>query len=410
MSLLTEAARLNDPYFYGGDPYPVYSHLRREAPVYWFEDGLQRFWAISKYQDIKWISTKPELFSSSRGILVLDQIFHEAFGQSAGDFMNPPGSKSVILCDPPVHSQVRRLVSKAFTPRVVQSMELTVRSIVRRTLDKIVVGEPFDFVETVAIEVPMFVLGEMLGVPRERRNDFTRWADNSVEMGCDVTLDMFSRFYEIQTEMWEYFAGELNQRESDPRDDLLTGLATAEIDGERLSPPNQQMMCATLLGAGNETTRNLFTGGLLALAENPDQTKLLVEDRSLMSGATDELLRWATPIHTFARTATADTEIRGQEIKTDDYILLLYGSGNRDEEIWPNADELDVTRPLDPMHIAFGWGEHLCLGSNLARLEMRILLEEFLDRFPRFSLAGDPVKKPSSLINGYHHLPLVVHP
>jgi cytochrome P450 len=179
------------------------------------------------------------------------------------------------------------------------------------------------------------------------------------------------------------------------------------VDGERLADDEVLMFCMTLLVAGNETTRNLVSGGAKALMEFPDQRRALVENPDRLPGAVEEMLRWVTPIRSFARTATRDTEIRGQRIAAGDYVLLLYASGNRDEEVFgPTADAFDVARPLEPMHVAFGFGEHFCLGASLARLEARVLFEELLARFPDFSLAGEIVPLRSTLMNGLVRMPV----
>ena len=188
----------------------------------------------------------------------------------------------------------------------------------------------------------------------------------------------------------------------------MSGLAHTEVDGGRLSEANQIMMCSTLLAAGNETTRNLLSGAAYALGSHPTQRQILIENPLLIAGAVDEFLRWVSPVISFARTAKADTTLRGHRIEVGDYVFMIYAAANRDEDVWAAANEFDVTRKPDPMHVAFGWGEHLCLGQNLARLEVKAFFEAFLAYCPTYSIVGDPIRMPSSLINNIQRMDLSV--
>lgn len=377
---------LDDPEFYLGDVDASYTWLRAEAPVYWHEPAT--FWALSKYDDIRFVSRTPEIFSSERGIT----IDLRGGGESAAP-------STIIGMDPPVHNQYRRLVSKAFTPRMVRELEPRIREITAETLDAVPVGEVVDFVEHVAVPLPMLVMAEMLGVPTSDRTDFRRWSDAIIDGEMDGVVELFS-----------YFSEQLDHREQHPADDLMGRLLTAEIDGARLQKEEMLSFCMTLLVAGNETTRNLISGGALALAEHPDQRDRLRSNPDLLVGGVDEMLRWVTPVKTFARTAVQDTQIRGQEIAAGDYVVLLYTSANRDEEIWgPTASTFDVARVPDSPHLAFGWGEHACIGANLARLEAQVMFEQLLRRFSAFELTADPVRLRSTLINGIVEMPVIFH-
>jgi cytochrome P450 len=256
----------------------------------------------------------------------------------------------------------------------------------------------------------MYVIAEMLGVPRSDRAQFKRWSDSMIETGggrrsaaTDACLG----------EMLRYFAAELADRRRAPKDDLVSTLVRAEIDGAQLSDSEILMFCITLLAAGNETTRNLISGGSLLLMRNPDQRERLLADPRLLPNAIEEMLRWWTPVQSFTRVATRDTELRGKRIREGDVTLLLYASANRDEEIWgDDADRFDVGRDhARQRHLAFGFGEHLCLGAPLARLEARVAFEELLARFPRFEAAGSPQMLHSRLMHGVEHLPVAFsHP
>jgi len=383
------ALALDDPDFYLADPHAAFRWMRERAPVYRCERA--RLWAISKHADVMRVSRNPEIFCSARGILINDGLRGET------PMEVPP---SIIYMDPPQHNRYRKLVSRAFTPGMVAGLEGRTRAIARESLDAIRSGETHDFVETVAVPLPMLVIAEMLGVAAEDRGTFKRWSD-AIIAAADTGTSPESMQH--VGELFAYFYAKLGER----RGRLLSALAAAEVDGERLADEELLMFCMTLLVAGNETTRNLISGGAKALMEFPDQRRALVENPDRLPGAVEEMLRWVTPIRSFARTATRDTEIRGQRIAAGDYVLLLYASGNRDEEVFgPTADVFDVARPAEPMHVAFGFGEHFCLGASLARLEARVLFEELLGRFPDFSLAGEIVPLRSTLMNGLVRMPV----
>jgi len=263
-----------------------------------------------------------------------------------------------------------------------------------------------DLVEALAVPVPMYVIAEMLGVPRADRPRFKRWSDSMIEAGggrrSAITDAMLG-------EMLGYFQDVLAERRRAPKDDLVSTLARAEIEGASLTDPEILIFCITLLAAGNETTRNLISGGSLLLMRHPEQRRRLLAEPALLPNAVEEMLRWWTPVHSFIRTATRDTELRGRRIAAGDVLLLLYASANRDEEIWgEEADRFDVGRDhARQRHLAFGFGEHLCLGAPLARLEARVVFEELLARYPRFELAGEPELLHSRLMHGVERLPVV---
>ena len=387
------APALDDPDFYLADPHAAFRWMRERAPVYRCERA--RLWAISKHADIMQISRDPETFCSARGILIHDGLRGET------PMSTPP---SIIHMDPPQHNRYRKLVSRAFTPGMVAGLEGRIRAIARESLDAIRSGETHDFVDAVAVPLPMLVIADMLGVAAEDRQTFKRWSDAIIAAADTGTTPEST---EHVGELFAYFHGKLGERRERPQNDLVSALAAAEMDGDRLADEELLMFCMTLLVAGNETTRNLISGGAKALMEFPDERRALVEHPDRLPGAVEEMLRWVTPIRSFARTATRDTEIRGQRIAAGDYVLLLYASGNRDEEVFgPTADVFDVGRPTDAMHAAFGFGEHFCLGASLARLEARVLFEELLDRFPDFSLAGEIVPLRSTLMNGLVRMPV----
>jgi len=387
---------LDDPGFYQGDVHAAYRHLRIDEPVYWCASG--GFWALSRWADVDRVSRDARLFRSGAGILINDPMRNGTM---------PDQPPSIVYMDAPAHVRYRRLVSKAFTPKMVQQLEPGIRALARRSVDALVPGEPVDFVEHVAVPLPLLVIADMLGVPAADRPRFREWSD-AIIAGADAGVE--ATMATVQ-ELFGYFFSVLEERRREPREDLVSALGLAEVDGERLRDDEILMFCMTLLVAGNETTRNLIAGGARALMEFPDQRRRLVAEPALLPRAVDEMLRWVTPVRSFARTATADTTIGDRRIAAGDYVVLLYASANRDEEVWgPTADRFDVGRDPGPGHFAFGIGPHACLGANLADLETRVLFEELLARFPDFDLAGDVVPLRSTLMNGIVEMPVVFAP
>jgi cytochrome P450 len=318
----------------------------------------------------------------------------------------PQGVPPTILeMDPPEHNQHRKLVIRAFTPGATAHQETMIRAITRECLDAIEPGSITDLVEGLAVPLPMYVIAEMLGVPRSDRPRFKRWSDALIEAGGG---NRSAATDAMLGEMLAYFQNELAGRRRAPKDDLISTLASAEIEGEQLDDPQILMFCVTLLGAGNETTRNLISGGSLLLTRNPEQRQRLLDEPGLLPNAIEEMLRWWTPVQSFTRVATGDTELRGKQIARGDSMLLLYASANRDEEVWgDDADRFDVGRDhAKKRQLAFGFGEHLCLGAPLARMEARVLFEELLARFPRFEATGEPTMLHSRLMHGIEHLPV----
>src|SRR5262245_17212675 len=283
---------LDDPAFYLDGVDESYRRLRREAPVYWCERAA--FWALAKHADIQLVSKDPQLFCSGQGVLVKDPM---------RDGTMPAQPPSIIYMDPPAHVRYRRLVSKAFTPRMVAALEPRIRSLARESIAAVAPGVPVDFVEHIAVPLPMLVIAEMLGIRGEDRDQFKRWSD-AIIAGADAGV---AATMMIVQELFGYFLRELEARRRARSDDLISALVSAELDGEHLADDELLMFCLTLLVAGNETTRNLIAGAARALMMFPDQRRKLVSNPTLIPGAVPEMLRWVTPVKTFARTATADT-------------------------------------------------------------------------------------------------------
>lgn len=384
---------LHSPAFYAGDPYPAYRELRGTDPVCWNEEA--GFWALLKYEDIRFVSTNPALFSSARGITIPDPAID-----------NPVLDGSLIFADPPRHRQLRRLINTGFTRRQVAILDPKLRAFARAALDRIDPDTGTEFAEQIAAPLPTRMIAELLGAPDADWEQFRTWSDATVGMDDpDVELDTFTALGEL----YEYFQELISLRRGGAlgnADDLLSVLIAAEVDGARLTDQDLLQFCLLLLVAGNETTRNLIALGTLALIENPEQFRLLRDHPDLMPSAVEELLRFTTPVANMSRCATQDVEIRGRLIGKGQYVTMLYGSANRDEDVFGSgAEQLDITRNPNP-HLTFGCGEHSCLGAQLARLEARVLFEELLTRFDRIELDGAIVRMQATMVPGVRQMPV----
>jgi len=397
------------PDFYReGQAEAAFRELRARDPLHWHAAG--GFWCVTRHADVQYISQRPRLFSSEQGTQLFEVVGRNAATGAVADIEAAMAetAPSIIRMDPPRHNRTRRLVIEAFKPRRIAAMEDRVRAIARRSLEAIDPAEVCDFVEQVAVPMPMFVIAELLGVPEEDHEDFRRWSDAMVEAGGGQVSPETAV---VVGELVQYFLRIAERRRRRPRSDVISVLVHADLGGRPLRDPELGIFFLTLLVAGNETTRNLIAGGALALLRNPAQRQLLLEQPGLLPGAIEEMLRYVSPVRNFVRCATRDLELRGKKLRRGDYLALLYGSANRDEEVFgPDAEEFDITRESARRHLAFGFGEHLCLGASLARLEARVLFEELLARWPRFELAGEPEPLPSSLMNGLVHMPVSLEP
>jgi cytochrome P450 len=381
---------LHSPDFYAGDPYPAYRELRATAPVCW--NDVTNFWALLKYEDIRFVSGNPAMFSSAKGVTIPDPAVE-----------NPVQEGSLVFTDPPRHRQLRKLINSGFTRRQVAVLEPKIRTIVRGILDGIEPGSVHEFAEEIAAPLPTRMIAELIGAPPDDWEQFRAWSDATTGTADpEVELDVFV----AMGQLFEYFQKLIAARRVQPHDDLLSVLAEAEIDGDRLTDEDLLNFTFLLLVAGNETTRNLIALGTLALIEHPGQCRLLVDDPALIPGAVEEMLRWNSPVIHMARTATTDVEIRGQLIRKGDVVVMLYGSANRDEEIFgADAEEFKVARHPNP-HIAFGCGEHSCVGAQLARLEASVMFDELLRRFPRLELVGQVDRVRATMVPGVRRMPV----
>jgi cytochrome P450 len=382
------AESLDDEALYAGDPFPLYARLRREAPVAW--NNKLGYWAVSRHADVVAVSRDSERFCSGKGILTFE---------IGVEYPSPP---TMMHTDPPEHTRYRKLVQPGFAPSVIRALEPAVRERAVGLVTALEPGEPVDFVSAVSVPFPLMIISELLGVGDDWAR-FFEWSEAAIPGATDMTDAQRAA---LMAEMQEYLLEMTRARRGDPRDDLVSVLANVEVDGENLTDAELVMFLNQLLVAGNETTRNMVSGGMWAFAQHPDQWKRLVDDRSLVPSTVEEWLRWTTSVIAFMRTATVDTVVGETPVRAGDPCLLVYASANRDElEFGPTADRFDIGRQPNH-HVAFGFGAHFCIGAALARLEGRALLDALLDRFTTVEPAGEIERTPSSIIAGVRSAPL----
>ncbi|MGH9289011.1 MAG: cytochrome P450 [Acidimicrobiales bacterium] len=369
--------------FWAGDPHVALAWLREHDPVHWNEPA--GVWGITTYDDVRDISRRPDVWSSVGGIR-----------PDSG----PTGM--MIEQDDPVHRQRRQLVNKGFTPLQIRNQEAKVRSIVDRLLDQVIDRGRCDFVTDVAAWLPLVMIGDALGFEEADHPTLLKWSDDLMrglgQDDPDRLTAMMAAFEGYTTHM----AGVIAERRASPTDDLTSILVHAEVDGDRFDDATLVHETLLLLIGGDETTRHVITGGLYQLLLDRRRWDALLADRSLLPGAIEEMLRWVSPIKNMARTATCDVELRGRQIRKGQKVLLLYPSANRDEEQFRDPFTFDITRSPNE-HVAFGFGPHFCLGNSLARLELRVLFEQMLERLPGVRLVDrdEPDHRPANFVSGY---------
>jgi cholest-4-en-3-one 26-monooxygenase len=393
---------LNDPdSFVDGTPHHWFKQLRAESPVHWHaEKGGPGFWCVTKYEDVKSISRNPMLFSSWQGGTNIRE----------SDEASLAGLRMIMLnMDPPQHVKFRRIVQRGFTPQMVAKQEPYLRALAARIVDAVAERGECEFVEELAAELPLQVICELMGVPQEDRklifdlsNKLIGFDDpefqNTEADARDASMQMFG----LGMKLAEKYRKE-------PADNLTTALLMHEIDGEKLNEIEFCSFFLLLLVAGNETTRTVTTNGMKALLEHPDQLRMLAANPALVPVAVEEIVRFDPAVHYFRRTATEDTELRGRKIAKGQKVVMWYPSANRDEDIFDAPDRFDVTRP-DNQHLAFGIGEHFCLGANLARLELVVIFQEILKRLKEPRLAAKPRRLRSNFINGVKEMRIEFEP
>jgi cytochrome P450 family 142 subfamily A polypeptide 1 len=384
---------LVDGAFWGGDPHRAFAWLRRHAPVYL--DRKNDVIGITRYEDIRRVARDPDLFSNAGGIRP---------DQGPLPFM--------IDMDAPEHRRRRRLVNGGFTPRRVAEAEADVRRTCDEILDKVCERGSCDFVHDIAAPLPMIAIGDRLGFAPEDRDDLLQWSDDMLCSLGATDENLVLAAMDAAAKYREYIGARIAERRATGDDsDLIGTLVHADVDGERLDDESLVFESLLILIGGDETTRHVLSGGMEALLRRPEQWEDLRLDRSLLPGAVEEMLRWVSPIRNMCRTATRDTELRGQAIRDGQKLMLLYPSANRDEEVFDRPEEFDIRRsPND--HLAFGVGPHFCLGNRLARVELVTMFDRLLDRMGDIHLASDdPVRmRPANFVSGIESLPVSFSP
>jgi pimeloyl-[acyl-carrier protein] synthase len=386
------------------NPYPMYRTLREQDPVHWSE--LMEAWVLTRYDDVVSVLRDPRFSADRRrGRSRFAQMAQERLEAQRG----PLGRANTMLTsDPPDHTRLRGLVSKAFTPKRVEALRPRIQEIVDELLDKVQPGSQFDAIWDLGYPLPVIVIAEMLGVAPARRDDFKRWSDDIVATlsGPMVSDETLERAMNSSLEMADYFKEVISERRQEPRDDLLSALIAAEERGEVLSEEELLATCILLLAAGNETTTNLIGNGLLALLRNPDQLEKLRRNPELVEPAVEEFLRFDGPVHGTGRVALEELEIDGRTIEEGRIVFTLIAAANRDPAQFADPENLDIAR--DPnAHVAFGYGIHFCLGAPLARAEGQIAFRSLLERFPDFRLAAEEAEWGGTFIlRGLKELPI----
>ena len=383
-----------------GYPHPEWTWLRRHDPVFWYERAnVDPFWAITKHADIIEIGKQPEVFLNAPRLAVFTR-----------DLPAPPenSSRHLLNMDPPDHARYRRVTSGWFTPRAIRAMDAKVARVTREVLDAAAETTDGDFVRDVSARITIAVIAEMLGIPRRDWELLFRWSneiiapqDPEFQHGAtpEETLDR------AREEIFLYFHDLAMQRRATPTNDIVSVVANGEVNGTALPPVELLSYYLLLVVAGNETTRNAMTGGMLAFLENPAEWRKLRGDPVLLESTVEEVVRWTTPVIQFSRTATRDYTLRNKTIRSGQSVCLFYASGNRDEEVFDDPFAFRIDRQPNP-HIAFGMGEHVCLGAHLARLELHHAFAQLRQRLATCELTGPVERVRSSFVGGIKRAPM----
>ena len=383
-------------------PHHWFAELRRQAPVWWHEesDG-PGFWAVTKYDDCVAVNRDYEHFSSANKATFIWDIPEDQLVALQLMMLN---------MDPPMHTRYRRLVNKGFTPRMVAQLEEKIHQTADDIIDTVIEKGECDFVTDISAELPLIVIADLLGVPQDDRHNMFDWSNRMIgqeDQEYNITPEVAQQ---ASLELYAYAADLFAKKRANPHDDLMSILTQVDMEGEQLSSLELELFFLLLTVAGNETTRNLMSGAMCAFFDNPEQWQKLRDDRSLLPGAVEEMLRYVTPVMNFRRQSTKAFEIRGQRIEEDEKVVFFHASANRDEDIFDRPDAFDITRNPNP-HMAFGGGgPHFCLGANLARVEIRVMFEHLLDRIPDIRVDGEVQRLQSAFINGVKHIPVAFSP
>lgn len=384
-----------------GIPHEQFAWLRENAPVYWHEhpDG-GGYWVLSKHADVVEVSRDFKTFSAERGFVMVDDLPPDILEMARGQLLG---------MDPPKHGPLRRAVITRFTSRMLEKLEPRVREIARGIMrDARDIGE-VNFVESLAGDLPTAVIGSLLEIPSDMWPQIRQWSDLQTSASDPDLGGTAEQVNQASVEMGTYGYQLASERKDQGGDDLISLLINQEVDGQRVSEMEFASLFIQITVAGNETTRGLISSGMHELIRRPELYRRLEANPEELPVAIEEMLRWTCPLHYFRRTATRDTEVRGQAIREGDRVVMLYSSANFDEEVFAQPMSFDIRRDPNP-HLAFGHGIHLCLGANLARLEARVFFEEFFRQFSGIEETGEPVFIRSNSIHGYKQMPVRLLP
>lgn len=384
-----------------GIPHGQFSWLRAHAPVYWQEHPAgYGYWVLSKHADVLAVSRDFKTFSAEKGFVLADDLPPDILDMARNQLLG---------MDPPRHGPLRRAVITRFTTRMLAELEPVIRELTRDVMAQITQPTEVNFVESLAGDLPTAVICSMLEIPRDMWGQIRRWSDLQTSSSDPDLGGTAEEVNQASVEMGTYGFQLACERKDQGGDDLISLLINQEVDGRQLSEMEFASLFIQLTVAGNETTRGLISSGMHELLLRPELYQQLQNDPQQLPRAIEEMLRWTCPLHYFRRTATCDTQIRGQKIREGDRVVMLYSSANFDEEVFEDPMRFDVNRSVNP-HMAFGHGIHLCLGANLARLEARIFFEEFFKYFSGITSSGDPVFIRSNSIHGFKDMPVLLTP
>ena len=377
---------------------PFLKRLRDEDPVHYCrESAVGPYWSVMKYKDIMHVDTSPQLFSSEPTIGIVDTLEEFTF-------------PAFISMDPPKHDEQRRVVQGVVAPANLKNLESVIRQRAGDILDSLPIGEEFDWVNSVSIELTTQMLATLFDFPFEDRHKLTHWSDVATAIPGNGVIESQEQRWEAMEECLAYFTGLWNERiNKEPGNDLISMLAHGKAT-KNMPPMEYLGNIILLIVGGNDTTRNSISGGVLALSQNPDQYQKLREDASLIPNMVSEIIRWQTPLAYMRRTAIQDTDLGGKAIKAGDKVIMWYASGNLDEEVIDRPGEFLIDRANARHHLSFGFGLHRCMGNRLAEMQLRIVWEEIMKRFHQVEVVGEPERIYSSFVKGYSKLPVVLHP
>ena len=377
---------------------PFLKRLRDEDPVHYCrESAVGPYWSVMKYKDIVHVDTSPQLFSSEPTIGIVDTLEEFSF-------------PAFISMDPPKHDEQRRVVQGVVAPANLKNLESVIRQRAGGILDSLPIGEEFDWVNSVSIELTTQMLATLFDFPFEDRHKLTHWSDVATAIPGNGVIESQEQRWEAMEECLAYFTGLWNERiNKEPGNDLISMLAHGKAT-KNMPPMEYLGNIILLIVGGNDTTRNSISGGVLALSQNPDQYQKLREDASLIPNMVSEIIRWQTPLAYMRRTAIQDTDLGGKAIKAGDKVIMWYASGNLDEEVIDRPGEFLIDRANARHHLSFGFGLHRCMGNRLAEMQLRIVWEEIMKRFHQVEVVGEPERIYSSFVKGYSKLPVVLHP